>query len=81
MIDEDTYNILIENSTVKQRFHRLFQRFPPSIQLMVVNKYSGIFNHYAEVGDDQVVKLCDHLEACLWEVEDEVRYNAYKDII
>ena len=81
MIDEDTYNTLLENSAAKQRFHRLFQRFPTGIQLMIVNKYSGIFNHYAEIGDDQVIAICDHLEACLWEVEDEARYNAYKDII
>jgi len=81
MIDEDGYNKLLENSSVKQRFHQLFQRFSPSVQMLIVQKYSGIFNHYAEIGDDQVIKLCDHLEACLWQVEDEDRYNAYKDVI
>jgi hypothetical protein len=81
MIDEDTYNRLLENSPVKQRFHQLFQRFPPSVQVMIVHKYSGIFNHYTEIGDDQVVKMCDHLEYCLWTVQDEALYNAYKEII
>ena len=81
MIDEDAYNKLLENSPVKQRFHQVFQRFSLSIQVMIVHKYSGIFNHYSEIGDDQVIKLCDHLEACLWEVEDKAIYNAYKDII
>ena len=81
MIDENTYNTLLENSPVKQRFHQIFQRFIPSIQLLITQKYSGIFNHYTEIGDDQVIKLCDHLEACLWEVEDEALYFAYKKII
>ena len=81
MIDEAEYERLLENSGQKLRFHQLFQRFPPSIQALIVNKYSGIFNHYSEVGDDQLAEFCDHLEKCLWTVQEEALYNAYKEII
>jgi hypothetical protein len=81
MISEEHYAKLLENSESKQRFHTLFQRFPPLIQSMIVNKYSGIFNFYDEIGEDQVTKLCDHLEHCLWTVQEEALYNAYKEII
>jgi hypothetical protein len=80
-MDEEFYADLLEHSAVKLRFHQIFQRFPPTVQAMIVQRYSGIFNHYAEIGDDQVIKLCEHLENCLWTIEEEALYNAYKEII
>lgn len=80
-MDEEFYANLLEHSPVKQRFHQIFQRFPPSVQTLIVRKYSGIFNHYAEIGDDQITKLCEHLESCIWTVEEEALYFAYKEII
>jgi hypothetical protein len=79
-MNEEQYRKLLEENPVKARFHALFQRFPPLIQEVITQKYSGIFNFYDEVGDDQLIQVCDRLEAALL-LEDKRLYNLYKDII
>lgn len=74
------YNRLLKDSPAKRRFHELFQQFPTYTQLLILRKYSGIFNYYHEIGDDQVNAMCDKLEKALF--QEELRlYHLYKDFI
>jgi hypothetical protein len=70
----------IEDNPIKIRLLTLFNRFPPLIQDVIIKRYSGIFNFYDEVGDDQLTEVCNRLEAALL-IEDLRLYNLYKDII
>ena len=59
------YDELLDKSPARARFDYLFQQFPTSIQEHIVQLYSGFFNYFEDVGEEQFEILNHKLETAL----------------
>ena len=78
MTEEEKYIEALNTSEIKKKLNDLFQRFPAPTQYLILAKYSGIFNFFYEIDDDQLVGLVKKMEDALL-IEDTRLHEIYKD--
>jgi len=78
MTEEELYEQAIKNDPLRQRLHELFNQFNGMTRQYILQKYSGIFNYYYEINNEQLEDLVSKMEKALMK-EEERLFNLYKD--
>ena len=78
MTEEERYEEAIRKDPLRFRLHELFNQFNGMTQQYILQKYSGIFNYYYEIDQNQILDLVQKMERALVK-EEERLFNTYKD--
>jgi hypothetical protein len=78
-VHDEMWREEIQLINTNQRYRDLMDKFPPSVQNIIVEKY-GDRHTMKKKSLEELQAICDKLKAAL-EVEEERLYNVYKDLV
>ena len=62
------------------RYRNLYEKFPLSVQKLLVEKYGDRYKMVDTYTEDQIYEICDRMEKALAQEEKRL-YELYKDVL
>ena len=72
---------MVENKIfhAMNRYRNLYEKFPLSVQKLLVEKYGDRYKFMSTYTEDQIYEICDRMEKAL-KLEEQRLYDLYKDV-